>query len=215
VATSSSPEPEAGRLRVVVSMEADSAPGAPEVLMGYVLIDAKGVIAASGAHAAVDGRHAFSAVLPEGRYTLRVAGIDALRRTGLVERPFVAATLNVSGLRVSSLILAPVAAAQGVLRPIVYRTSDDRMTAYVEVFAAEGITPSTVQVRFEVAGENQASPLVSQMASSVRADGRLIVARANLSLTGLPPGSYHARAVLVADGRPVGEVGRPFSYTPR
>jgi hypothetical protein len=195
-------------------MEADTGPGSPEVLMGYVLIDDKGVIAASGAQAAAEGRHAFSAIVPEGRYTLRVAGIDAVRRNGLVERPFIAATASAGSLRVSSLILAPAASGQDVLRPIVYRTSEDRMTAYIEVVAAEG-TPPNLHVRFEVLGDNGASPLIAQTASSVRADGRLIVARANLGLSALPPGSYQARAVLVADGRPVGQVVRPFSYTPR
>jgi VWFA-related protein len=214
VATSTYPEPESGRLRVVVSMEADSAPGASEVLMGYVLIDANGVIAASGAHA-VDGRHAFSAVVPEGRYTLRVAGIDALRRKGLVERPFVAATIAAGALRVSSLILAPAGAANGALQPIVHRTSEQSMTAYVEVFAAEGVAPSAVQVRFEVLNDHAASPLVARTASGVRADGGLTVARTDLSLAGLPPGAYQARAVVVADGQPVGEVVRPFSFAPR
>jgi hypothetical protein len=215
VVTLTAPEPEAGRLRVVVSMEADSAPGSPEVLMGYVLINAEGVIAASGAHDAVEGRYAFSAVVSEGRYTLRVAGIDDLRRTGLVERPFNAATLRAGNLRVSNLVLAPAAPGQSALRPIVYRTSEDRMTAYVEVLADEDRTPPAMHVRFEVFGKNAATPLVVQTASGVRADGRLMVARANLSLTGLAPGLYEARAVLVADGQPVGQVIRPFTYTPR
>ena len=215
VATSTHPETEAGRLRVVVSMEADSAPEAPEVLMGYVLIDANGVIAASGAQTAIEGRHAFSAVVPEGRYTLRVAGIDALRRKGLVERPFVAGTMNTGGLRVSSLILAPPRSLNAALHPIVYRTSEDRMTAYVEVLAADGVAPPAMEVRFEVAAENAVTPLVDQAASGVRAEGRLTVARADLNLAALTPGSYQARAVIVMGGKPVGQVVRPFFYAPR
>lgn len=215
VATSTHPEPEAGRLRVVVSMEAESAPGAAEVLMGYVLIDANGVIAASGAHDAAEGRHAFSAVVPEGRYTLRVAGIDALRRKGLVERPFVAATTSTGGLRVSSLILASAGAVNGALHPIVYRTSEDRVTAYIEVFSSENVAPSAVHVSFQVLGEGAASPLVERAANSVGADGRLTIARADLSLAVLPPGSYQVRALVVVDGQTVGQVVRPFAYSPR
>jgi VWFA-related protein len=214
VATSTHPEADASRLRVVVTMEADSARGAAEVLMGYVLIDANGVIAASGAQIALDGRHAFSAVVPEGRYTLRVAGIDALRRTGLVERPFVAATMGAGGLRVSSVILAPAGAASGALHPIVYRTSEDRVTAYVEVFAAADVTPSSVDVRFEILSERAPTPLITRAATGVRADGRLIVARTDLDLAALTPGSYQARAVIVAAGQPAGEVVRPFFYAP-
>lgn len=215
VATSTHPEPEAGRLRVVVSMEADAAPGASDVLMGYVLIDANGVIAASGAHITVDGRHAFSAVIPEGRYTLRVAGIDALRRSGLVERPFVAATTSVGALRVSSLIVAPAGAVNTSLHPIVFRTSEDRVTAYVELFAAEGVVSPAVDVRFEVVSDNAATPMVAREAIAVRGEGRLTVARADLSLAALTPGSYQARALIVVDGKPVGQVVRPFFYAPR
>jgi len=214
VATSTHLDAVAGRLRVVVSMEADSAPGAAEVLMGYVLIDANGVIAASGAHQASEGRHAFSAVVPEGRYTLRVAGIDALRRTGLVERPFVAATTNTAGLRISSLILAPAGAANAALRPIVYRTSESHLTAYVEIVGAEGAAPPAVQVRFEVVAESTETPLVARVAHAVRADG-LGTARAELSLAGVAPGSYQVRALLVKDGQTVAEVVRPFAYSPR
>jgi VWFA-related protein len=214
VATSTHPESVPGRLRVVVSMEADSAPGAADVLMGYVLIDGNGVIAASGASTAVAGRHAFSAVIPEGRYTLRVAGIDDLRRHGLVERSFFAATTSAAGLRVSSLILAPVPAPNDVLRPIVFRTSEDRLTAYMEWFAAEGAGPSP-DVRFEILRENAATPLITQAASGARAAGALAVARADLSLAGLAAGSYQARAVISMDGKPVGQVVRPFFYAPR
>jgi hypothetical protein len=215
VATSTHPEPEAGRLRVVVSMEADSARGASDVLMGYVLIDANGVIAASGAHSAAEGRHAFSAVIPEGRYTLRVAGIDALRRSGLVERPFVAATASAGALRVSSLIVAPVGAANAALHPIVFRTSENRMTAYVELFAAEGAAPAAVDVKFEVLSENAATPLLVQPVAGLRTAGRLTTARADLNLAALAPGAYQARAQIVVDGQPAGQVVRPFFYAPR
>jgi len=194
---------------------ADAAPGAADVLMGYVLIDANGVIAASGAHTAIDGRHAFSAVIPEGRYTLRVAGIDEVRRRGLVERPFVAATTSVGTLRVSSLIVAPAAGVNTSLHPIVFRTSEDRVTAYVELFAAEGVTPSAVDVRFEVISENAATPLIAQRATGIRADGPLTVARADLNLAALVPGPYQARALIVVNDKPVGEVVRPFFYAPR
>jgi hypothetical protein len=215
VATSTHPEPEVGRLRVVVSMEADAAPGVSDVLMGYVLIDANGVIAASGAQTAIEGRHAFSAVIPEGRYTLRVAGIDDLRRSGLVERPFVAATANVGGLRVSSLIVAPAGAVNTTLRPVVFRTSENRVTAYVELFAAEGVPPPAVDVRFEILSENALTPLIAQAATGVRANGRLSVARADLNLAALAPGAYQARAQIMVDGTPVGQVVRPFFYAPR
>ena len=102
-------EPGTANLRVVVSSEADMPAGpASEVLLGYVLIDGQGVIAASGAERATRERHAFSTKLPPGNYTLRVGGVDSLGRRGLVQRAFTAALVTRNGVRLSDVILAPV-----------------------------------------------------------------------------------------------------------
>jgi hypothetical protein len=138
-----------------------------------------------------------------------------LRRRGLVERPFVAATTNAGALRVSSLILAPVPAANAALRPIVSRTSEDRITAYVELLAAAAAARSDVDVKFEVLSENASTPLIASPAIARRTDSGLTVARADLSLAGLPSGAYQARAVIEASGEPIAQVVRPFFYAPR
>ncbi len=57
-------------------------------LLGFVLIDARGVIAATAAQEAGAGRYAFSAIVAPGTYTLRAGAIDPLGRQGSVERPF-------------------------------------------------------------------------------------------------------------------------------
>jgi VWFA-related protein len=105
VATYTYVEPVSSNLRVVVSAEADPAGGGDGLVLGYVLVDGRGVIAASGALRAPSGRHAFTARVPRGNYTLRVGGVDPLGRRGMVERGFTAAVRQADDLQVSDLIL--------------------------------------------------------------------------------------------------------------
>lgn len=216
VATYTYAEPGSPRVRVVVSAETDPAGGpAAEVLMGYVLMDERRVIAASGAHLAADGRHAFSAVVTPGLYSLRVAGIDPLGRKGLIERPFTAAVVGDAGLRLSDLILAPVPVrADTALAPFVDRVSQTRVTAYVELSSDDLSALSAVDVRFEVAPETSGEARVSAAAVIDRGRGPLAVARATLSLAGLPAGRYVAHARIVRAGQPERLVTRPFTYDP-
>lgn len=216
VATYTYAEPGSTQVRVVVSAEADAAAGpASEVLMGYVLMDARSVIAASGAHLAADGRHAFSTVVGPGTYSLRVAGIDPLGRKGLIERPFSAAVGTYAGLRLSDLILAPAPTRSDVaLSPFVDRISQTRVAAYVELAADDTPALSDVHVSFEIAPEAGDGARRSVPAAVDRRDGRLAVARATLSLEGLPAGRYVAHARIVVPGQPEGRVTRPFRYDP-
>ncbi len=46
--------------------------------LGFVLVDAAGVIAATATANRPSGRPSFSVLVPEGRYTLRAAAIDAV-----------------------------------------------------------------------------------------------------------------------------------------
>ncbi|MGQ0736129.1 MAG: VWA domain-containing protein, partial [Acidobacteriota bacterium] len=157
VATYTYLEPDSARLRVVVSVETGVPDGAAsQVLLGYVLTDGAGVIAASGAHQTPAGRHAFSTVVPAGSYTLRVGGIDPLGRRGLVQRSFAAAVDRLSAVRVSDLILAPVPVpATAVLQPLVDRVTDPRVATYVEVHAGDADLTGA-HVTFEVSASSQA-----------------------------------------------------------
>ena len=88
VATYTYAEPARRALRVVISAEAGARRAS--AWLGFVLIDPAGVIAATAAQESRAGQYAFSAVVPEGRYTLRAAAIDAMGRQGSVERDFLA-----------------------------------------------------------------------------------------------------------------------------
>jgi VWFA-related protein len=213
VATYTYAEPGSDQLRVVVSTEADAAPGpASDVLLGYVLIASDGVIAASGAQRAGGGRHAFSTVIAPGSYTLRVGGIDGLDRRGLAERPFAAALADHAGVRMSDLILAPVPPTSGApLQPFVDRVHDARVTAYVEIHARDAQPLADAQVTFEIMVEGSDEPRIAVDAALVRHNQEWGLARAVLALDQLPTGRYLARARMHAAGREVASVARPFT----
>lgn len=216
VATYTYVEPGAARLRVVVSTEADAASGpASQVLLGYVLIDAAGVIAASAAHRSQAGRHAFSTLLEPGDYTLRVAAIDPLGRRGSLERPFSASVHPQGGLQVSDIILAPVPAhPDQALEPIVDRVGDARVVVYLELYAESMDPLRDLAASVEIA-EGEALPaLVTVPAEIQRRDARWSTARAVVPLDGLKPGPYVARVRVATPGAPSPvQAVRPFTLT--
>lgn len=213
VATYSYPEPTSEQLRLVVSTETEDR-SRVSVLMGFVLIDARGVIVASGAQSAPSGRHAFSTVVPPGDYTLRVAGIDPLGRRGRVERPFAAQIARSPELRTSDLILAPApAAAAAPLQPIIDRLAAPRLVAYLEVQALDPLRLDGAEARIEI---TDASGTVRAGGNSriISKDGTWGMVRIEIPLARLSPGPFVAHAHLVSGTRALGQISRPFTYDP-
>ena len=218
VATYAYAEPASANVRVVVSAEAGvSGRTAPSARLGFVLIDAGGVIAATAVHDAADGRYSFSATVPAGGYTLRVAAIDALGRHGNVDRPFDARVVASRGVRVSDLMLAPPPLApRDPLDPLVDRITGGAVIAYLEMLATtRELLPDEVRVAtFREAGGASLSTVTANLSrASDRAEmqGALAVARAVLPTAQLPPGRYVARADVLSAGTLVTRVERPFS----
>lgn len=223
VSTYTYAEPDSTKLRVVVSAETGaSGRGASSALLGFVLIDARGVIAATAGHESPTGRYAFSAAVPEGGYTLRVGALDSLGRQGSVERPFEARLTESRGVRVSDLMLAPPPARpRDPLEPLVDRVSVGSVIAYLEMLAgAREQLPNLV--RIVVVPESGGDSLMTVTAdlttpSEARgfetgsAAGTWSVARAVLPTATLTPGRYVARAEVLSGGKLVTRVARPFT----
>lgn len=216
VATYAFAEPDSPRLRVVVSAEADAGSVASSTLLGFVLIDARGVIAAAADHEAPAGRFAFSAIVAPGTYTLRAAAIDPLGRQGSVERLFDARIAVAEGVRLSDLILAPPQPRSGdALEPYVDRVSASSVMAYLEMHATER-APLPDAVRIVIArGEVDAAPLT--VAAQITRGGRggLAIARAIVPTGELAAGHYVAYAEVVAGGRVIARVPRPLTIPER
>jgi len=207
VATYTYAEPARPALRVVISAEAGNGEGA---WLGFVLIDEAGVIAATAAHESRAGQYAFSAVVPEGRYTLRAAAIDGMGRQGSVERSFLARLGSTSGLRVGDLMLAPVPATPAApLSPIVDRATGDAVVAYLEFQTTSDVR--LPEVRVAIARSPSDSPLVSAVATVTSGAGGWVTAQAVLPIAGLASGSYLASAEILVAGATTGRIARPFT----
>ena len=217
VATYAYAEPTSTNVRVVVTTEAGFGDRvAPGARLGFVLVDAGGVIAATAVHDAADGRYSFSATVPAGGYTVRVGAIDALGRNGSVERPFEARVVAARGVRVSDLMLAPPPVApRDPLQPRVDRIDRGAVVAYLEMLAVPG-EPLPDLVRVAVVAEAGGASQLVVTADLSRGEpagslGTWAVARALLPTATLPPGRYVARADVSSAGILVTRVSRPFS----
>jgi VWFA-related protein len=213
VSTYTYQEPGNAKLRVVVSAElSKDADAASLPTLAFVLLDAQNVVAASATHVADNGRHAFSAIVAPGDYTLKVAGIDPLGRRGSVERGFEARLGEVGQLRFSDLLVAAAPASpDDPLQPTIDRTGEGELVAYLELYADEAMPLREATVRMEVASTESGPSFVTIPATLHRRDARWVIARAQLPTGALPSGRYFVRAQLSRAGQPVKRLVRPFS----
>jgi VWFA-related protein len=211
VATYAYAEPSAPAVRVVVSAEAGSMSTSSGTWLGFVLIDSAGVIAATAAHQAREGRYSFSAVVPPGTYVLRAAAIDPLGRQGSVERAFRVHPGAVNQLHVGDLMLAPPPASPNdPLEPFIDRVSGGQVVAYLETHSSGNAPrPDAVRVHVTPSASND-SVATGRSSVSVR-EGGWAMARTMVPIGTLPPGSYVARAEILAGGAVVARTVRPFT----
>jgi hypothetical protein len=210
VATYTYAEPGGNRVRAVISAEAGGRGSASATSLGFVLVDDRGVIAATATHEAVNGRHSFSAVVAPGIYTLRAAALDTVGRQGSVERVFRAEPAGDRALRVGDLMLALPAPPGDPLEPVVDRVTSGTLVAYLELQIGAGVTPPDA-VRVHLTRTTGPAALVTALADvGVRADGS-VIARALLPVAALPPGPYVARAEVMRSGAVAARAARPFT----
>ena len=213
VSTYTYQEPASANLRVVVSAEmARPADAQSNATLAFVLLDTRNVIAASATEVVSNGRHAFSAIVSPGDYTLKVAGIDSLGRRGSVERGFEARLSQAGRLRVSDLLIASPPSSPGEpLHPTIDRTGDGDLVAYLELYADEALPLRQATVRVEVAATEGGPSFVTIPAFLHRRDARWSIARAQVPTGPLPAGRYFVRAQVYLDGQPVKRLVRPFA----
>ena len=214
VATFTYAEPARRALRVVISAEAGAGDGAAGAWLGFVLVDAAGIIAATATVESQSGQYAFSAVVAEGRYTLRAAAIDRMGLQGSVERAFTAQLAGATDWRFGDLMLAPVPASPAAaLQPIVDRASGDALVAYLEFQATDAARSAPVRVTI-ARGPSEPPVLTAAAAVSIRADG-WAAARATIPIRDLPPGAYLASVEIDVPNAPAGGMSRPFTIATR
>jgi VWFA-related protein len=200
------------RLHVLVSAEVEQSGGTgPEPTAGIVLVDSRGVIAASSGGATEGGRYRHSATVAPGRYMLKAAAIDAGGRRGSVERQLDARLSAAGSLQMSDLMLAePSVDPASPLRPLVIRVAGRRLVAYLEAYGPVPSGPATAAVRVDITRADAASPVVSvPVPVSVSPSGRWVIS-AELPVRDLPAGSYVASMHLSLPGVPPQHLTRRF-----
>ncbi len=219
VATYSLRDPKSHAIRVLLSADAGRR-DAPRrsVAALFALVDAQGKVAASG-HQPMSAPDAASGaalvrtlVVPPGRYTLKLAAIDAAGSLGSVVHSVRASLTESSGLSLGDLILAVAAPEDGAApRPGVdVEVAGGSLAAYLELYSADPARLESAAVSIEVAASGGGAALLSVPASTrVVGEGRrALQGRIDASL--LPPGIYEARAVVSQAGETVRRTGRPF-----
>jgi len=226
VATYSVRDAASGKILVIVSAEVGRGGTSPAGLaVGFALVDAKGKVAASSyqrvaddAAASADGPVSYlgRASVDPGRYTLKLAAIDARGRRGSVEHPVRALLTTIGPIEVGDLVVGPPPSRPGMsLRPGVEATVDAGLAiALVDLSSKEAGPLTSATVSLELATEENGPALISAPAHlSDVADGQRS-AQGAVSLSLVPPGHYVARAVVSVDGKPLGQVTRPVVVTP-
>ena len=198
-----------GMVRVLLSAEA--AINQPrQVTIGFVLIDNAGVIAASGTGTTEDGRLSLPAQVPEGRYTLRAAAIDAGGRKGSVDRQVLAALLDAGAVRFSDLVVAESGASADNLRAAVAYVRADRATALFDIYGLVDWKPDEGSVKVEITREGSGSPAVTIPATVKAVGPSNWRVTADLPIRDLSPGTYIATAHVTLPGIPRQRLDRAF-----
>jgi hypothetical protein len=229
VATYALPDPGEGQnVRVIISAEIDSGVDIDTATtVGFVLLDEDGknagvsletitlkpVRTKPGSPLCYLG----AAIVPPGRYTMRLAAADAKLRRGVVEHQFEARLTEAGGLRLSDLIIHdPHQTEPGGARPSVTAALRDTLTASLEIGSQTSGLPRGVKARLEVAaGPDGPAIAGAEMVFQASVEERRLQAGGSVPLSGIPPGEYVGRAVVsLASGPPIARVTRPFQIIP-
>jgi hypothetical protein len=213
VATFARPAP-GGKVRLLLAAEVARA--SKPVSVGFLLLGADGKLAASRMVPGLTGGEgdlvpfAGEATVDPGTYTLRLAAVDAAGRRGSVHHETKAAVVSAGGLVISDLLLA--VPGTGAMRPAVdFEAGASGVLALVELGGSDAAVLAGASVALELAesADGAAVLRIPAQASEPDQDG-IRVARVSVAGGLLPPGEYVARAAVVADGKPVAAVTRPF-----
>lgn len=192
-----------GKLGVVIAAETDA--GGPEVSLGFVLIDERGVIVTSASDRTRAGHYWFPAALAPGRYVLRAGAVDAAGRGGSIERRIEAHLRDAGQVQVSDLMLAERGdGSETAPRPTVNQVAGNRLVVQIEVYGPPTLRLGADAVALAVARDETSPPLAVAPVVLARPGIGRWIARAEIPVGGLLPGTYVGRAVIeMPDGEPL------------
>jgi VWFA-related protein len=157
--------------------------------------------------------YAGSITLEPGNYLLRMAVADSEKRIGSIERRVTVYDMNGANLTVGDLLVAqaPTDIKQPLTPAIEPRVSNGRLSAMMEVYAANPAAREGVQATLDILPDEKGRPLLSQpMQVSGGGSPEVGVLIGMLNTSTLPPGRYLARATVTQGGKAQGHLTRPF-----
>lgn len=211
------------KIRLLVGIQTDRE-DAKRLAMGLLLIKPSGQPGAMFFQPSVQmpstepGRRTYFAtmVTDPGMYMLRAALVDAKGRRGSLQSPVRAFMTRIASFRATQLLIGnaknAVAAAGSIAPTVSGNFTGGTLYAYMELFADTPAAYDNTSVRLDVVPEGGSTPALSGAAilQPAGSDPHDRAAAGSVSLASLAPGSYVARAIVLVDGRPVGEMSRPF-----
>ncbi|HSC26626.1 MAG TPA: VWA domain-containing protein [Vicinamibacterales bacterium] len=199
-----------GTIRVLLSAETEAKGTAQNATIGFLLVNEEGVIAASGTGTTEDGRVSLPVHVPEGRYVVRAAAVDAGGRQGSVERRFLARLFGTGQVRFSDFVVAEGASGGGTLRAAVAYVRADRAAALFDIYGLPDWKPDAGSVTVEITQEGAGTTLMSVPVTISATGPTSWRVSAELPVGNLPPGTYIATAHVTLPGLPRQRLDRAF-----
>jgi VWFA-related protein len=221
-------DPSSERVAVMIAAEVGQAGAeAGDFTVGYALVDDQGRVVASASDkrrlTPIDGRdnaplgYKAGALVDPGKYTLRIAAVDAKGRKGSVIRDVLAYKMAGEEFAVGDLLLgnAPTTAGGSVEPQLEPHVHGHRLAATVELYAAAPEALEQAAVTVEIADGQDGPTLAAGPARLFPGPHPTTrIAQAVMPTEALPPGRYLARAKISRGGQPAGLLMRPFVLAP-
>jgi VWFA-related protein len=218
-------DPDSSKIRLLVALTVDPVKAEGPVALGIAVLKPDGSTEKTFFQPSVDVetdatgrvRPCFATMLVDpGRYALKAAIVDQRGHRGSLERQVRAYMTRMSRFRATQLLIGDDEGrkpAPGSIVPTVSgEMGGDHLHAYMELFSdtSAGFAGTSVTVEILPAGGSAPVTRAAAVLQPAGDDPRVRSASGSLPLTFLPQGRYLARAVVAIDGRPVGEMTRPF-----
>jgi VWFA-related protein len=217
------------KLRILIAADIDRSQNpSRRIALGYALLDGSGRIVSSqferelktpvDADSSIQRFVTAAAADAPGIYGLKLAVVDDAGRRGSVQHAFRAQLTQAGEVRAADLLIADTALAgsDGPSPAVAGDFADaEVLHGYLELYSDSAEALKNASVALEVSAKEDSRALESAPAQADdRGDGasRRVV-EGVLPIALLPPGEYHARAVISVDGRKIGQVVRPFRVT--
>jgi VWFA-related protein len=218
-------EPGSGRVRLLVAAEVERLAGQPlDYTVGVAVVNKQGRGVAPPTELkkltekpgdAGTAVYSNMLVVEPGQYRVILSMADSEGRVGSVSRAVTAFQMNTPGVAMGDLIVGSVdGAGKTVLAPAIEPIISGGMAALLEAYTGIGDQGSGLKAlegTLEILRDEGSAPLATiPMRIGAGSSAEVANVTAQFNTTALPPGRYLARGTVRQDGKPQGQLLRPF-----